>query len=203
MNDIPAALGILGGTFNPPHNAHLALARAALASGHVDEVVLIPDSIPPHKNAPAVSAGHRLAMTMRLAAEDPRISVSTAELEREGPSFTIDTIRDLCTHMPNRPLRLIIGADMAVEFDQWRDAEEVAHLAPPLYAARPGWLLDSTKREALPPLAQRILAGDRIEMPAMAISSTTIRERIAKEEDVSAMLPARVLAYIREHELYR
>ena len=187
------ATGILGGTFDPPHRGHLALARAALASGNVDRVIFIPAHAPPHKQRPDISpAPVRLAMTRLLADENPRLSVDPLELERGGPSFTIDTVRTLRGRNSSETFRLLVGLDMAVTLHEWREAEELLRLAPPLVVFRPGaeWPPD--------------LSMERLEMTEMDVSSTAIRNAVRSGDNafLERWLTPLVLAFVRERGLY-
>lgn len=200
-------VGILGGTFDPPHRGHLALARAALDSGQVARVLLIPTHAPPHKSRSDMSPPPlRLAMTKLLATEDPRLSVSEIELRRSGVSFTIDTVQTLQTENPDTTYRLIIGADMALIFGQWRAADALARLAPPLVVARPGSDLPidfvTDGPDDVSPTTRKILDAGRISMPVVDLSSTHIRRAVCEAADTLAYLTPAVAAYVREQHLY-
>ena len=206
MNNM--TVGILGGTFDPPHRGHLALAKAALDSGYVHSVLLIPAHIPPHKHRPNISSpAHRLAMTRLLAEEDDRIGVSDIELDRKGPSFTITTVKALLKADPSVRYHLIIGADMALEFGTWREAVALARLAPPLVAERPGSPLPEDLSAAPPDGLSselcEILQAHRILLDPVRISSTMIRDRAPRAEDISGHLTQSVYAYIKKHGLYQ
>lgn len=208
-------IGLLGGSFNPPHRGHLALARTVLNLGLAERVCLVPAAIPPHKAAPSqADAPTRLAMTRLLAGEDDRILVDDLELHRQGKSYTIDTLRELYAAHPGNAYRLIIGSDLAKTFATWRDYGEILRLAPPLVAERP----DSPFRAGdgdggrggadypgLPPEAVRILEAGRFDMPPEDVSSTLVRELLDGGADDARLLPyltPSVLAFIREHGLY-
>lgn len=200
-------VGFLGGTFDPPHRGHLALAQGALATGEIDRVLLVPCRIPPHKDRPDLTpASLRLHLTQLLAVEDPRLDVCDLELQREGPSFTIETIRELLRLYPDRSYRLIVGADMVPAFATWREAETLLELAPPLVGDRPGTVLpadlvaDGPKDLSL--RARTLLQRGRFFLPPCPISSTMIRERMAAGEDVTPFLPPRIAAYLYEHRCY-
>ncbi len=203
----PMPVGILGGTFDPPHRGHLLLAQSALAAAGLARVILIPAAWPPHKSrldmAPAC---HRLAMTRLLAAADKRLEVDDREIRRGDKSYTIDTLRDISTQHPGWRLRLIIGSDMAMIFHTWRAAEEVLRLAPPLVANRPGTSLQGDffreGAKEISPEGRRLLQSGVFSMPACDISSSHIRAALGRGEDVSAFLLPSVLEYIRVHGLY-
>jgi nicotinate-nucleotide adenylyltransferase len=205
-------IGILGGTFDPPHAGHLALARAACDAAALDRVLLVPARQPPHKRGrPITPARHRLAMARCLAEEDPRLSASDVELRRPPPSYTIDTLRILRGMAPSVSYRLIIGEDMARIFGTWREAEAVLRLAPPLVAARPGTDGDAgsghgdgdaSRPPRLSRAARALLRGGRFPMTPVDLSSTEIRDAFRKGRRVPGALPERVRAYIRREGLY-
>lgn len=200
--------GLLGGTFDPPHFGHLALARAALATGWIDRVLLMPAFDPPHKSRSDMTpAPLRLALAQALAEEDPRLDASPFEIDRGGTSYTIDTIRALLATHPADTFRLIVGADMALQMHTWREADALVPLARPMVAARPGsdlppdFLTDPAP--GLLPENRRILQDGRFPMEPVDISSTTLRAALAAGEDCRALVPAPVLDCIRAHGLYR
>lgn len=200
-------IGILGGTFDPPHLGHLGLARGALATGEVERVLLIPARTPPHKERPDMNPPQvRLAMARLLAGEDARLEVSDIELGLPEPSYTIDTVRHLCGQRPGDSFRLIIGADMAEIFGIWREAEELLRLAPPLVARRPGFALlegfGETCPEELSPAGRRILRAGLFAMPEADVSSSTIREACAAGRIPQGVLTGAVAGFIRENRLY-
>lgn len=218
---LPEATGLLGGTFDPPHRGHLALAEAALAGGQVRHVHFVPSARPPHKARPDLSdARHRLEMTRLLVHGQPRMDVLDLELRRDGPSYTIDTVRDLYRRQRLRPCRLIIGWDMAVTFESWREARNLALLAPPLVAWRPEPGLASEAglppdhRPAGPDFAAwpdvlrsipGILAADMVlAMPALPVSSSFLRACMAggAEASLEKWLPPEVMRYIAQNGLY-
>ena len=202
-------IGVLGGSFNPPHYGHLRLAEAALASGLVDAVLFVPASVPPHKKTPfEASAATRLAMTRLLAHGDPRLSVDGLELEREGPSYTIDTMHELWERNPENDYRLVIGSDMAKIFATWRDWRELLRLAPPLVAERPDAGLDGLPETLFPDLPEEersILLAGRFAMQPVAINSTIVRRRIREGAGIGELagyMPDGVLRYIVKRGLY-
>lgn len=200
--------GILGGSFNPPHRGHLALARTVLDLGLVENVLLIPAAIPPHKATPSqADAKTRLAMARLLASEDDRILVDDIELRRDGPSYTIDTLRQLMKMHPDAEYRLIIGSDLAKTFNTWREYREVLRLAPPLVAERPDDVFTGPEDFASMPTEDRdrILSG-RFAMRPVDVSSTKVRallEKGAEDEELLPFLTRPVIDFIRERTLYR
>lgn len=202
--------GILGGSFNPPHRGHLALARTVVDLGLVENVLLVPTAVPPHKATPSeASAETRLAMTRLLAGEDDRLAVDDLELRRSGPSYTIDTVRQLSAAHPGRRYRLIIGSDMAKIFSVWREYAALLELAPPLVARRPDAGPAVPEGEMFPGLTPEqaaVLAGGLFPMRPMDVSSTRVRRLLAEgagDAMLEPYLTGPVLAFIRERGLYR
>lgn len=203
-------IGILGGSFNPPHRGHLALARTVLAAGLAEAVVLVPAATPPHKTPPReADPPTRLAMTELLAAEDARMSVDDVELRRAGPSYSVDTVRHFAAAHPENRYRLIIGSDMAASFASWREYRELLRLASPLVAERPDSALSGTPEEMFPNMREEeraVLLRGRFAMQPVDISSTRVRELLQRGADNDALLPfltPSVLAFIRANSLYR
>lgn len=200
-------IGIFGGSFNPPHRGHLALARTALDSDLVDRVCLIPAATPPHKRiSGGVDAPSRLAMAVLLASEDGRLEVDDIELERSGPSYTVDTLRQLIRQHPDVSYRLIIGSDLAKTFGTWREYREILRLAPPLVAERPDDVFRGEGDFAgMPPMDAAILERGRFAMKPVDISSTKVRRLVAAGADDADLLhyvTRPVLEFIRGHGLY-
>jgi len=195
-------IGILGGTFNPPHLGHLVCAQEAYLQLELDRVVLIPAASPPHKpveDEPGIE--HRLALCRAaIEGDQERFAVSDLEAKREGPSYTVDTLEQLRSAMPDSELFLIVGADVAVGFPGWRHPERVLSLAGLAVADRPG-----TPRGAVEEALSR-LGGDRtrfFDMPEVEISSTMLRERVRSGGPTRYLMPDRVRDYIDQHRLYR
>jgi nicotinate-nucleotide adenylyltransferase len=193
----PATLGILGGTFDPIHYGHLAIAEEARERFGLARVLFMPTGAPPHKPTGRAGAEHRYAMTVLATADNPAFAVSRLEIDRPGLSYTVDTLRALHEEYPGAELYMIIGADMALEFHTWRDPEGILAQATVVAATRPGWDLS---RLASLPTAGRILPMDA---PGLYLSSTALRARIAEGRSLRYLTPPPVAAYIREHGLYR
>lgn len=200
-------IAFFGGTFDPPHLGHLRLARAALATGAVGAVRLVPAGTPPHKQGRERSPfAARLAMCRLLVEGESAISVDDIEGGGDGrPNYTIDTIRELRRRHPGANWRLLIGADMALPFDTWWQAEELLRLAPPLVAARPGFAFPPGFGASLPkglsPAGRQILAAGVFPFPPCDFSSTAIRRALAAGEEPEGLPPA-VAALARERRLY-
>jgi nicotinate-nucleotide adenylyltransferase len=200
------SIGILGGSFNPVHQGHLILAQDALERFELDEVVFVPAFRPPHKEPSRLAeTRHRLAMLEMALEGDPRFSVSAIEGEREGPSYSIDTVRELRAQRPDAAWSFIIGADTLPELHTWKDIETLLGLVRVVTLARPGWPVEAMDDAALrlpPPwperLRQHLAVGHEI-----GISSTEIRMRVAEGLSIKFLVPDAVGMYIAEHGLYR
>jgi nicotinate-nucleotide adenylyltransferase len=191
-----ARIGLFGGTFDPPHNAHVALAGAALAALRLDEVCWIPAGQPWQKAREITAAVHREAM-VRLAIDgQPRFVLDRSELEREGPSYTLDTVRAFARAQPRAQLFLIIGADQYAGLHTWRDWQALLCLVTLAVANRPGAVsaVDAQVRR---------LAHQVVPLPMQDISATDIRARVARGQGIAALVPAAVARYIESHHLYR
>ncbi len=198
------SLGILGGTFNPPHVGHLALARHALDELALERVLLMPAHIPPHKRGEDdPGPAHRLAMCRLAVADAAGLGVSALELERAGPSYTADTLKALHASQPDAELTFIMGADTAATLPSWREPREVLRLARLAVAARTG----TARRQVLDVLtglgAGVGAAVSFLEMPAVEVSSSMARGRVLRGEAIDDLVGAAVAAYIAEHGLYR
>ena len=181
-------IGVFGGTFDPVHAGHLAIANAALDELGLDRVYFVPARRSPLKHdGPIASAEDRIAMLNAAIADESRFRVSRAEVDREGPSFTVDTLESL---RGEGELFLILGSDAYADFDRWREPERIRELANVVLAARPG--------------APNAPAGMRmLDAPLMDISSRELRARAARGRSLRYLVPEAVLRYIEEHRLYR
>ncbi|MBA2522164.1 MAG: nicotinate (nicotinamide) nucleotide adenylyltransferase [Solirubrobacterales bacterium] len=195
------AVGVLGGAFNPPHLGHLLLAQAAIESLELDEIVLVPTGIAPHKRIdPEPGAKLRLEMVGRAVADEERMRASALEVDRDGPSFAYRTLELLADELPGSDLTFVMGADVAAGLRDWRRPERVLELARIAIAERPG-LAHSDVDPVLAKLGARSGAAV-VEMPALDVSSSMIRERIAKGRAVRWLVPDPVADLIAEHGLY-
>jgi nicotinate-nucleotide adenylyltransferase len=194
-------IGVLGGMFNPPHVGHLALARAAARDLGLKRVLLTPVLIPPHKPAKwDPGAEHRLRMCRLAVQGDEQLGVCTLELERPGPSYTIDTLRSIHASHPDAELTLILGADVARTLGSWREPREILRLARLGVAERDG-LTRAQVLEALAPLG----GEDRIvflDMRHHDVSSSLVRRRLSAGAPIEPLVGAEVAGYIAEHQLY-
>jgi nicotinate-nucleotide adenylyltransferase len=200
-DDRVAALGILGGTFNPPHIGHLICAQEARDQLGLDAVVLMPVHEPPHKaiaGDPGVE--HRVEMCRLAAESDPALRVSRAEADRPGPSYTVDTLRELRRVEPDAALTFIAGADVAAGLERWREPEEVLALARMAVAER-----DGVERDRLRERLAGLAGAERIaffDMPRIDVSSSMLRERVAAGRPIRHLVPDAVARYIEECGLY-
>jgi nicotinate-nucleotide adenylyltransferase len=188
----------MGGTFDPIHHGHLVAASEVQAWHDLDEVVFVPTGDPWQKSERLVSpAEHRYLMTVIATASNPRFRVSRVDIDRDGPTYTIDTLRDLRTELPDTDLYFITGADALADIFTWRDADELFALASFVGCTRPGYEMDAKTLEAIP--ADRV---EMVEIPALAISSTDCRHRTRRGEPVWYLVPDGVVQYIAKHHLY-
>lgn len=199
-------LGILGGTFNPVHHGHLILAQDALEHFGLDRVLLIPCAQPPHKSPEKLAAAeHRVAMLRMAIGDDPRFEVSALELERRGPSYTIETIKALQAERPTATLHFIIGTDSLLELHQWYLVGQLLELCEFVTMLRPGFPVEHLTEERLHLPARwgsRLLAN-LFPGHAADISSTDIRRRVAAGRSIRYLVPAAVARYIAAEGLYR
>jgi nicotinate-nucleotide adenylyltransferase len=188
-------VGIMGGTFDPVHLGHLVTAEQARADLGLDEVVFIPAGAPYQKDG-TTPGEHRYLMTVLATAANPAFSVSRVEVDRGGPTYTVDTLRRMRDRALDDQLFFITGADAILNILTWKDAEECLRLAEFVAATRPGHDLGKLEAAGLTSLV-RVL-----DVPALAISSTDIRERFAAGRSVSYLIPESVEQYARKHGLY-
>ncbi len=193
-------IGIFGGAFDPPHAAHLALVRAAMAELELDELRVIPTGYAWHKARPLSPPQHRLAMTQLTFAGMPGVVVDDRETLRKGPSYTIDTLRQLRTQWPESELILLIGEDQARALPSWRAWQEILQLATIYVAERGDW--NKSKPRFVAPKAYES-RFKRLQMPPLPVSATDIRSRIATHQSLDDLVFESVARYIAHHHLYQ
>jgi nicotinate-nucleotide adenylyltransferase len=184
----------MGGTFDPIHNGHLVAASEVAQHFSLDEVVFVPTGVPYQKRDVSPSE-HRYLMTVIATASNPSFTVSRVDVDRHGPTYTIDTLRDLRSQRPDADLFFISGADAVAQILEWKDADELFSLAHFVAFSRPGHSLSVS---GLPDHGVSLL-----EVPALAISSTDCRGRVGRGFPVWYLVPDGVVQYISKHHLYR
>ena len=188
-----ARIGVMGGTFDPIHYGHLVAANEAAHALGLDEVIFVPTGEPWQKHN-FTSGEHRYLMTVIATASNPRFKVSRVDIDRDGPTYTVDTLTDIRAIHPDAELFFITGADALADIFSWKDPERLLKLARFIGVSRPG-------HELSVPLGAED-AVTLVEISALAISSTDIRERVFQGKPTRYLLPDAVLDYITEHQLY-
>lgn len=196
------SVGILGGAFNPPHIGHLVLAQEAICELDLDELILVPTGIAPHKRIePEPGPAVRLELAEAAVAGLEGIRVSDVEVAREGPSYAYRTLELLADELPGSQLTFVMGADVAAGLEGWRRPERVLELARIAVAGRPG-----IDREAVAGVLERLGAARgvlELEIPQLGVSSTLVRERVAAGRPLRWLVPDAVAETIGERGLYR
>lgn len=187
-------IGVMGGTFDPIHNGHLVAASEVRRNFGLDEVIFVPTGTP-YQKVNVSEAEHRYLMTVIATASNPEFTVSRVDIDRGGPTYTIDTLRDIRKARPNADLFFISGADALAQILQWKDASELFTLAHFVAVSRPGHPLTVS---GLPEEHVSLL-----EVPALAISSTDCRDRVSRDFPVWYLVPDGVVQYISKYHLYR
>ncbi|MDM0112384.1 nicotinate (nicotinamide) nucleotide adenylyltransferase [Variovorax sp. J22R133] len=197
-------IGVFGGAFDPPHNAHVALARAAVEQCALAELRIFPTGQAWHKSNQLSAAQHRLAMAQLAFGDMSGVVVDEREIRRSGPTFTLDTLRELQSERPKAQLVLIMGADQAAALPGWHGWRDILSMAIVSVAQRK---IPAGSAAGFDPLTLPDLPAEarfeRIELPTMEISATGIRALAARGNDISSLVPAAVARYIDLHHLYR
>lgn len=189
-------IGLFGGTFDPPHTGHLIVAQDALSALGLDAIAFVPAANPPHKRDTVISPAELRTRMLELAlAGDGRFGIERLELERPGPSYTIDTLRELATRQPEVRWTLLIGADLYAEFRTWRDPAGIRRLARVAVLARPGG-------HGMQDPASLAAADLRVDVTRIDISATDVRRRVAAGLPIRYLVPAAVEKFISEQRLY-
>lgn len=192
-------IGILGGTFDPPHVGHLALARAALEHLELDEVIFMPVAKNPLKHKSIASTKKRLEMVELLLESESRMAVSNLEIVRGGQSYAVDTLEELSVAQP-ADYWFIVGADVLKDLNQWKNVDRLLKLCRLAVAIRPPQTEVDVKARIPEEFRDRV---DLIQMEGMDVASFEIRDRLARNKPLGTMVPEPVLEYIRQNELYR
>jgi nicotinate-nucleotide adenylyltransferase len=197
-------LGIMGGTFDPVHYGHLVAAEGARYSFSLEKVIFIPAGNPPHKPDHIITEPSiRYEMTCLAVASNPFFCASDLEVRRAGPSFTIDTVRYMMRLHPDERIYFITGADALLEISTWKEFEVLLSICNFVAATRPGYRLLELK-EKLDSLRDNLKQNiSYMEVPALAISSTDIRQRVREGRPIKYLLPESVEDYIIQNNLYR
>jgi nicotinate-nucleotide adenylyltransferase len=190
-------VGLFGGTFDPPHRAHLLVAQQALRQCGLRRVVLIPNGVPPQKEEPLVTAEDRFRMVQVLVRGRKGLTASRIEIDREGPSYTIDTIRAMKDDCPEG-LCFILGADRLLGIDTWKESRTLLRSVPFIVAPRPGVALSQFVGAPYDEATIHML-----DMAPVDLSSSFVREMAKRGGDIEAWVPHGVAGYVREHGLYR
>ncbi len=201
-------IGIMGGTFNPIHHGHLVAAGEALSQFKLDKVIFIPSGDPPHKNASEeMIAEHRYLMTVIATSANNNFFVSRIEIDRKGKSYTIDTVTELKKiYGESTGLYFITGADAILEILTWKNTEKIIKICSFIAATRPGYnisRIQDLKERLFKKTKNNIEKIFVMEVPALAISSTDIRQRVKEKRPIDYLVPEGVSNYILKHGLYR
>ena len=204
MRQAAKRIGVFGGAFDPPHNAHLALAKTALVELELDALHVIPTGQAWHKPRNLSAPEQRLDMARLAFGDMPRVLVDDREIKRAGPTFTIDTLQALQAENPGAQLYLMMGADQFSAFRQWHQWQEILQIAIICIAARPRFDWPEGQFGTLNQSEMRLLI---LQMPEMAVSATQIRQLIAgglgENAGLANLLPSAVASYIAQHQLYK
>ncbi len=205
MRDNKQKIGVFGGAFDPPHSAHVAMAQHAVTQFGLSQLLIIPTGNAWHKSRPLTEAIHRIAMARLAFADLPQANIDLREINRQGPTYSFDTLQALAHEHPHAKLFLFIGADQAIAFKTWHRWQDVLGLATLVVAERPGEADGTAKAKwhnAVSPDVQLL------DMPSFNVSATQIRAHFAEgphltPDALSACLPSSVQHYIEQHSLYR
>lgn len=195
-------LGIIGGTFDPPHYGHLVLAENGRAQLDLDSVLFVPAAQPPHKpEKPMTETHHRIAMVQTAIADNAAFQLSRVDVDRPGPHFTVDMLGILRETYPRAGLFFLMGGDSLSEFLSWRDPGSIVDRAHLAVMQRPGWETDvETLEDHLPGIRERLAW---LDTPYLKISGTDLRRRVREGLPIRYLVPAAVREYVGEHNLYR
>ncbi|MFC1847286.1 nicotinate-nucleotide adenylyltransferase [Chloroflexota bacterium] len=196
-------IGILGGTFDPVHNGHIAVAEETRARLDLAEIIFVPAGQPQLKgNRPILAAEHRLQMVRLAIADQPYFKLSTVEIDRAGPSYTVDTITELQAHLgAEAELFFILGLDTLAQLPQWREPSRLIKMCYLVATSRPGYILPDldSLETIIPGLSHRLTLLDK---PEVDIGATEIRDRVVQRLSIRHLVPEPVDEYIRQHKIY-
>lgn len=194
-------IGVLGGTFDPPHIGHLVIADQACDQLQLDQVWFAPAGDPPHKGDQVTPIAHRVAMLQLAMQDNPCFALCRVDVERPGPHFSFELMEILNRQYPTYAWHFILGADSFIEMPKWRSPERLFRVARLAVARRPGVPVEADQVErALPGILQRV---DWVDTPLLDISSTDLRQRVRAGRSLRYVVPEAVACYIQQHQLYR
>ena len=193
-------IGMFGGAFDPPHNAHLALAQAAVVQLRLDVLHVVPTGQAWHKPRPLTDSTHRLAMAQLAFAGQDRVVVDDCEIRRPGPSYTVDTLRALHSAEPGAQLLLVMGEDQAESLDRWHEVAAITQLAIISIARRTDYTRATGQFD---PKNLPNAVFQPLQLPLMQASATEVRDRLAAGEGIDHLVPGTVARYIAKHLLYQ
>lgn len=194
-------VGLLGGSFDPPHIGHLVLAEYALDALQLDTMLFLPAADPPHKDGTRLPVEHRIAMLAAALEGNSRFAISRVDVDRPGPHYTVDTLRILKAAHPETVYYFVMGGDSLRDLPRWHQPQALIELCELIVMGRPGVDITPEMHEpALPGLSQRV---HMIESPMLGFSSTEVAARLRAGHSVRYLVPDAVLAYIQTHNLYR
>ncbi|HWI77786.1 MAG TPA: nicotinate (nicotinamide) nucleotide adenylyltransferase [Ramlibacter sp.] len=196
---VTTRLGVFGGAFDPPHVAHVALARAAVEQLGLDQLRIFPTGQAWHRSGVLTAPEHRLALAQLAFGDLPRTVIDDRELRRPGPTYTIDTLRELKAEQPAAQLFLVMGEDQAVALTRWREWEAILQLAIICVAGRPTAQMPPGAPGGLPAQAELRL----LRLPSMPESATEVRGRVVHGQGIAHLVPPRIASYIETHRLYQ
>ncbi len=202
MTGTVTPIGILGGTFDPPHLGHLILAETACDALDLEQVLFVPAADPPHKHSlPLTDIKYRVAMVQEAIANNPRFALSQVDISRPGPHYTVDMLRILHEQLPAAELYFLLGADSLRDIATWHDPAGIIAQARLAVMRRPGSVFDLSGLEAeLPGIAKRAVF---VDAPVIGISATILRERLRAGRSIRYLVPEAVERYITAHDLYK
>lgn len=201
--NIKDRIGIMGGTFDPIHYGHLAVAEEARIKYKLSKIIFIPSGLPPHKDRKVSDSFHRWNMALIATLDNEDFGVSTMEVERKGPSYTIDTLKEIKNSHPNSQLYFILGADAFYDIETWSRVDEVFKMAIFVGATRPGSTSKKLKDHVEYISKKYNGTINMINVPSLEISSTDIRRRVREGLSIKYLVPWGVCSYIKKYNLYR
>lgn len=200
MTGNPMRIGFFGGTFDPIHHGHLILASYAASSAGLDRLLFAPAAVPPHKDRKITNVSHRIEMLLRAIDEDERFEMTTVDLDRDGPHYSVDTLAILAQSHPEAELFFLMGSDSYRDLPRWYEPVRLFDHASLLVGRRPNSSYDQEALfQALPPARSKT---EYVDIPLIEISSTEVRQRVAEQLPIDYLVPRHVQEYIEANGLY-